>query len=113
VGSLANSTANSTASSPRKQQQEQQQGAAAAEQQQQEEPSEEEEEGQQQAVPESALKALDILRASEDLYEICGALGLDVHNGSGSAVHVQPRGLVNTGNTCFLNASAQVRGDAE
>jgi ubiquitin C-terminal hydrolase len=111
VGSLANSTANSTASSPRKQQQEQQQGSAAAEQQQQQE--EEEEEDQQQAVPESALKALDILRVSEDLYDICGALGLDVHNGSGSTVHVQPRGLVNTGNTCFLNASAQVRGDAE
>lgn len=62
-------------------------------------------------MPESALKALDALRTTEDLYQLCQQLGIDAHNGTGAgagAVHLQPRGLVNTGNTCFLNASAQL-----
>jgi hypothetical protein len=63
---------------------------------------------QQQAVPESALKALDALRGSEDLYAVCSQLGVDVANKEGSEAYVQPRGLINTGNTCFLNSSAQV-----
>jgi ubiquitin C-terminal hydrolase len=100
--------ANSTASSPWKEQQAADQRQP-PEQQQQSEGETSDQEWEQQQVPETALRALDVLRATEDLYDMCKQLGIDVHNGEASGVHVQPRGMINTGNTCFLNSSAQVR----